>query len=506
MPRRYLLFLAPVVLLATALTATSLAAPTARFTVTPDDPRTGEAVRFDASASGCDAAPCTYTWSDDGPDGAGGTSWTLGSGAQLSFTFRRPGTKHVRLTVRNADGETTGAVRSLAVVAGPRPDAPDPAPSPDPAPAPSPDPAPAPDPDPAPGPGPAPAGCDRSATPATFSSQLSASGGGDVVCLQSGDYGTWSGTGKAITVRAASGQTPRMRIDFSSGDAGFTLDGVTSAGGSITNGARDITIRNSTFTGHLRFDGLANSDILLDHNTHNDIDSPNGAPNARLGFYWSSSTPSGVTIANSLMAGGDSDGVHTGVGVNVIGNEFRDILADGPNHTDNIQFEGGSAGSVIRGNWVHQTVGGETQGITAYDRLAGVTIEDNVVDIRRAWGIEVYSDQGSTIRHNTLPYRAPGCYGGSPCGQIDINRKSQDPAGSGTVVTDNVATGISVSNGSTVARRTGNLLRQGAAPGDILGVPVFAGGPAPSSYAGFRLAAGSPGLLAASDGLAAGIR
>ena len=126
MPRRYLLFFAPVVLLATALTATSLAAPTARFSVTPDDPRTGEPVRFDALASSCDAAPCSYTWSDDGPDGPGGTSWPLGTGQDVRFTFRYAGTKRIRLTVRNADGESSATTRAITVAAGPRPDDPDP--------------------------------------------------------------------------------------------------------------------------------------------------------------------------------------------------------------------------------------------------------------------------------------------------------------------------------------------------------------------------------------------
>jgi hypothetical protein len=212
-----------------------------------------------------------------------------------------------------------------------------------------------------------------------------------------------------------------------------------------------------------------------------------------------------LTISNSLLAGGDSDGVQSGVGVNVINNEFRDIReSGGTNHTDNVQLLG-AAGSVIRGNWVHASGNVTTQGIAAYDGLRSSLIEHNVVDIPRAWGIEVYADQGSTIRHNTLPYRPPGCYGGSPCGMIDVNRKSQDPAGSGTVVVDNVATGVTVMNGSTVAARHHNLLRQNSAAGDLLGTPAFAGGASPTSYAGYALAAGSPGKRAASDGTDIGI-
>ena len=126
-------------------------------------------------------------------------------------------------------------------------------------------------------------------------------------------------------------------------------------------------------------------------------------------------------------------------------------------------------------------------------------IEQNVVDIPRGWGIEVYADSGSTIRHNTLPYRPPGCYGGSPCGLIDVNRKSQDAAGTGTVGSTNVATGVTVQNGSSVAVRHHNLLRQNIAAGDLLGAAALIGGAGPTSYQGFALAPGSPGKGAASD-------
>ena len=209
-----------------------------------------------------------------------------------------------------------------------------------------------------------------------------------------------------------------------------------------------------------------------------------------------------------MFQGGGSDGVRlaTKQVVQVIGNTFRDITDDGSgNHTDMLQIYGG-ANAVIRGNLFKQTVAGETQVMAAYDGTSGNLIEDNVIDVTgRPWGIELYSDTGSVVRHNTVVHHA-GCPFNLPCGLIDINRKSQDPAGSGTVVTDNVATGIVVNNGSTVARRSGNLLRQGAAAGDLLGVPLFVGGTAPTVYAGYRLAVGSPGALTASDGLDAGIR
>ena len=120
-----------------------------------------------------------------------------------------------------------------------------------------------------------------------------------------------------------------------------------------------------------------------------------------------------MTIANSLLAGGDTDGVQSGVGVNVVNNEFRDIKeAGGTNHTDNVQLLG-AAGSIIRGNWVH-TSGGTTQGIAAYDGLRASLIEQNVIDIPRAWGIEVYADQGSTSATTRCPTAGPAATAGRP--------------------------------------------------------------------------------------------
>jgi hypothetical protein len=342
--------------------------------------------------------------------------------------------------------------------------------------------------------------CDRNATPATLAAEVSAATAGQTVCLATGSYGTWGGTNKVITVRAAAGQTPTMGISFGSGDQSFTLQGVRITGGSISSGAQNLTVRDSEFTASLQITGLANANVLLDHNTHNNINAPSGAPPARIHLAYGSETPSGVTVRNSLLQGGDADGIQTGVGLSVINNEFSQIVAGGPNHTDNIQMVGNSTGMVIRGNWVHASA--STQGIAAYDGLRNATIEDNVVDIPRPWGIEAYSDDSSVIRHNTLVYKQV-CDFNLPCGIISITRKSQDDAGFGTVVRDNIATEISVTSGSTVAAQDHNMLRRFVGPNDFLGTPAFLN---TTTYAGHHLAAGSPGSDAASDGLDVGIR
>jgi hypothetical protein len=351
-------------------------------------------------------------------------------------------------------------------------------------------------------------GCDLNATPSNFATQVSAASAGQTICLASGSYGTWTGTNKAITIKAASGASPQMQYNFTTGDSGFTLDGMTNMSGSITYGANNITVKNSTFTSYATFDQLTNSNIVFDHNTHNNIDSPVGAPNARLSFGWGSATPSGVTIQNSLLQGGDSDGVHTGVALNVINNEFADICQGvDVNHTDEMQFEG-SIGGVVRGNYFHGTACSENQALTSFDSgTVGVLIEDNVIDSPRPWGLEYYSDKNSIIRHNTIVYHPDAqCeYNNLECGQIDIEHKPVNPPTSGTQIYDNLVTSINLSD-ATGVRNDHNMYRSGAPSGNTTGTPIYVGGSNPTTYAGFALASNSPGKGAASDGTDVGAR
>jgi Right handed beta helix region len=348
-----------------------------------------------------------------------------------------------------------------------------------------------------PAPTPSEPACTVEATPATLADSFAAASAGEVICLATGRYGTFAGAPRAgrVTIRAQEGATPRMKLDFREA-SNLTLDGLTIPVARLTGVTRDITIRNSAFTGPLSIDGLVDANVLLERNTHLDIDAPDGSgPPARIHLSYSAPRPSGVTVRDSLLAGGDADGIQTGVGLEVVGNEFRDIVEHGPNHTDAIQLIG-ARGAVLRGNYIHDS----STGIVAYDGVERVLIEDNVIDLpSRAWGIELYADEASIVRHNTLK---PGaCDGNLPCGIIELNRKPEDAAGRDTVVTDNVASDISLQNGSAVGARHHNLLGAGTAlDGDLRGSPRFAEGADPTTYDGFRLATGSPGKDAASDG------
>jgi hypothetical protein len=495
--------------------------PRVDFSIDPSPAAAGQTVTFDASASKCfgtggwRASNCTsYVWHDDAdPNDPLDNPFVLGTGRVMSRNFRAAGTKYVWLTVRDGVGRQTQRTSDLVVNAAPPPPPPPPPPKrcangldddrdglvdlADPGcvdaddddeshvvqPSPS-------------------DRCDRSATPSTFAAEVSAATAGQTVCLASGSYGTFNGVNNAITIKAANGATPTMRYSFGSGDSGFTLDGMSGMGGSISAGASNITVKNSAFNTYAQFKSLVNADIVFDNNTHNDINSPAGSPNARLGVDGNDQgTPTGVTIKNSLMARGDSDGVFVSGTVDILNNEFADLCPAGPNHTDMIQFAKPSDpsigwGGLVKGNYFHSGACG-TQTVSSYDSgTKGVVIEDNVVDTTRPWGIELYSDEGSIVRHNTLRwYPDSQCvFTGMECGQIHITRKTADPPGADTPVYDNVAL-VSIGSGSTVARNDHNVN-----PSLVTYV-----GPL-NTYDGFHLAPGSVGKGMASDRLDVGIR
>jgi len=346
--------------------------------------------------------------------------------------------------------------------------------------------------------------CNRNATTATLASEWAAATAGQIVCLATGNYGVFRGSVKSgvVTLRPQTGASVTMNLDLN-GANNIRFESLTLSGARLVNTTKNITIAKSRFTGHTVIDGLANSNVLFDENQHVGImTNPQSTP-AMIHLSYGSSTHSGVTIRNSLFADGNSDGIQTGVGVNILNNEFRNIRENGPNdpaHSDSIQLIG-ATGAVIRGNYIHHCA----DGIVAYDRVDRVTIEDNVIDlVNGRWGIELYSDNSSIVRHNTLRYATTCEY--AACGQIILDHKTADPAGRGTVIVDNIATGISMNNGSAAATVSNNMLRQSAPANNFIGVPTYVGGASPVAVPGFKLAAGSPGKARASDGLDVGIR
>jgi hypothetical protein len=364
--------------------------------------------------------------------------------------------------------------------------------------------------------------CDLNATSANLTTQINAATSGQTICLASGSYGSWSGTSKAITLTPASGAAVTMSINFNNGDKDFILDG-TAMGGSLTitdgsingngtysfqaDGPHNIQVKNAAFTGGLNIDHVIDDGtwpytILLDHNTHNNINTDGGR--VRLP-YDNHEVDSGVIVQNSTLRNGAGDGIQSGAGITILNNEF-DNIQEGTFtsfHTDSIQLFGrGAAKTIVKGNYIHDGA----DGFTAYDGLGNATIENNVISsdsTNRC--LEIYYDNAgtgddpSTVQHNTL---INGC-------TLNLNTKpGVYPAGVGTIVRDNIFTGgQGYSNGSTAGVNTHNMCPSTCggnnAVANLTGTPSFIG---PSTvHDGYLLSTGSAGKNAASDGTDIGI-
>jgi hypothetical protein len=463
--------------------AAPAAAKTAAFTYTPRMPQVGDAVRLTAPKKLCGHRNCRYVW-ERSRRLYGAKRVRIATGRRARVSFKSSGAVWVRLTVRRSGAGTRRLSRRIRVIARPQPTG---VPAPQGGPSGQ-------NPNPA-GPGLPPIVCTTSASPATFATEFAALRPGQTLCLASGSYGTWSGGAKPGPVKVAGtpGASASMALDFASA-SNVTVQNMTITGGQIRGGSRDVAVLGSNFTGLFLIDtSAANANVVLDGNRHVNLDATTALP-ARV-MVTSSGVPSGVTIQNGLFQGGDSDGVRPDAdSVQVIGNEFADIVDKGANHADPIQFYGARR-AVIRGNYFHNAGGDISAYIMQADGGEGNVIEDNVfgAGLGVTYAITLYSDNGSIIRHNTFQ---PGtCDFNVPCGTLNLGNKPGDPVSRGTVIRDNVIAGMGGGNGTYTADH--NLMTGSSRPSFV--------GPL-TTYAGFRLAGGSPGKGAASDGLDVGIR
>lgn len=344
--------------------------------------------------------------------------------------------------------------------------------------------------------------CDINATTGNFAAQVSAAAAGQTVCLAAGNYGTWSGVNKLVTISRQVGVSVSqvtMGVDFNNGDANFTIDGLSITGGSIVGSASSITIKNSTFTGQLSIDVNSTSGaILLDKNIHNNlfVAATNCTTTPGMITISGSGGPDKVVVSNSVISNTNLDGVRVDAsnGATIANNEFFNIEELNDNdchHTDSIQFYGGS-NVIIRNNFFRDS----SNGIVAFDQTSNNQITGNAcVRLARGACVTLYSDRNSVIEYNTA---------GTNMDVLEIDRKAADPAGSGTIFRNNVG-GVAIANGSTLTSNTNNLYAGASSP-NISGTPVFEGGSNPTTWVGYKLAANSPGINRATDGGAVGIR
>lgn len=359
------------------------------------------------------------------------------------------------------------------------------------------------------------------ATPADFARVLSSAQPGDTILLASGDYGRVKGAMKPgperVTLKAADGATPVMSLQFRPA-RNLTVDGVTVRDAYVSGAqTKNITIRNSLFDGarivfRAESGELANAGILLESNKHLNTNVCSGCWDARVQISGRTSEPTGITIRDSLFQGGDADGIQNGGnGVEIIGNTFRDLFQTGVDdaHTDSLQLYG-SRGTVIRRNFFYNVDMGNP---AAPDHADHEVIEDNVVvSAEYPWAMQLLSDNGSIVRHNTFvatSVTGGGCDYSLPCGIVRMGNKEHDPRSIGTVFKDNILSQLAITGSQpSFAETDYNLYTRQKGPGanSVLAQPIYVGGAMPDTYDGFRLAAGSPGKGTASDGLDRGVR
>lgn len=382
-----------------------------------------------------------------------------------------------------------------------------------------------------------PGSCTRAKAPRPFDqaaacgldAAIQAAANGDLLLFKSGDYGVWTGTTKTgLTLRAQPGERPKMTLNVR-GDCcgGVVIDGFTGMAGSAGIDSAPLsgglTIRNSTFASWLVVNRAANAadPVTLDHNRHVDIDSDGETqPAGRVVIQGSGD---GVTIENSLFAGGSSDMVHLNAShVKVLGNRFIDIkdgLHGSKNHADPIQVycdspdpnADGCGAEVIDRNYFDQSGGNGANAVAyigMYDSTFGNRITNNVFRAVAggedgghgvAYILELGSDRDSIIANNTAE---PGtCDFGIQCGWIALGHKDGNDPGTGTRIHDNIIGGVSGLEGTQTADH--NLIAD-PLPGNVSGVPALRG--PLTSYAGFCLRSGSPGRGVGTGGTDAGIR
>jgi hypothetical protein len=346
------------------------------------------------------------------------------------------------------------------------------------------------------------------ASPATLAKVYAGAKGGTVIRLAPGAYGVFrGGTRKSapVIVRGPVHGTATLAVRLA-GAQNVVIDHVRVTDAHL-DGAADVTISRSMFTGMTLVDAKRRrANILFTHNIFAHIDPCAQCYEGRLtvkGDERPDGVPVGVTIRDSRFGpGGTADGVQivgTPYGVRIgPGNHFTDLAqsqaSDAP-HTDPIQLYG-SSHTVITGNWMT----GNSTGVMAPDGSDHERITNNVIQTTGyPWPLVMGGAKGDVITHNTLPGAG---------GTIEVDSSNDGESSDGVVVRDNVMAGVVNAHGgpATGVLQDYNLVAAGHREShDVAGRPRFAGGAHPHSYAGYKLAASSPGRGRGSDSADPGI-
>lgn len=365
--------------------------------------------------------------------------------------------------------------------------------------------------------------------------RLRSAPGGTVICLESGAYTSGTVVGgmtpsSLVTLEPA----PGASVTFTQGLTlvgpvqhlavlGFQspsnlLGGMTisSQGGAIT----DVSVSYDNFDGSARpgdaqlvlADTRPDSHIAITHDTFIDVSPcPSGCAEGTISLYNTAADndPDGITIAHNLISGGLADGINIGgneSGTQILDNEITGKLqasaaqcsayaaSGGCPHTDGIQFEGDARDVVIFGNYMQDNTDDLLQ---ADGSNTDATVTNNVFAVAdvRLRAVQVAGWHGGSFSHNTV-----GSYSTWDC-------THEQTCTSGVTLTDNIfqhgfGYGVQTTGGQFSIESYNLTAYCPTACGahDLRGKATFRGGASPSSYLGWRLAAGSLGTADASDG------
>jgi hypothetical protein len=354
---------------------------------------------------------------------------------------------------------------------------------------------------------------------------------GATICLNSGSYGavTFRSLSKSstVTVRPAAGANVTIGEVHLQVVSHLRFAGL---GGTMSvNGVEvDDSDTRPKCSNHLTFDHLkftaaldilprcAAMAILVDHANFNDV-GPGGAGEGKINVQAMDQGPAadqGITISNSTFNGttpSDTKDCSKGIqvlggayGVRILNNEFafmpNQSTCDAVNgiHIGGVQNYGGRY-MTLQGNYFHDN-NDAAGGLSEYGDHDLIADNVWVCTCLYPWSIQARSSVYTVFRHNTF------------AGGGGLHFQSDGPGiyPHDNHIYDNVFTdsgnAISDSSGSNWGTEDHNLNSGLRGSGNLKGRPVFVGGKKPKSYQGYRLARGSRGKGAASDGRDLGIR
>jgi|APLak6261659701_1056019.scaffolds.fasta_scaffold06876_1 hypothetical protein len=354
------------------------------------------------------------------------------------------------------------------------------------------------------------AACDKTLSPgADVASAVSSAPNGSTICLNSGNYGTvnltnitrsgyvtiQSTTDKGASISPQLWNTDYVRLQSLAISSSASQQGCSVHVQWVNNkiDGAGLTLKNPN---------CGNIDTLVEGNSFRNYNFPAGWYNGRLNVVYGS----GVTVRNNYFGdGGNADGIQVlgqASDVNITGNTFSGILQSlcGDMHCDSIQLYGAGPRVVINGNHFYN----DSVFIMAPDGSDDVTVTNNVFDgssVNYAGKVQFGSANNPRFEHNVVLNT-----------NVGFSSKSGQPASTNVVAKNNILKGgrfdTSVGNGCSNCSFTRNLFYTSdiaSGTNNLVGIPTYVGGAAPTKYTGFQLTSSSLGYKVATDGSDMGV-